>query len=699
MAELEKKIDALTASLQAQKGGVHDDGAAYVPSNRPPSEVSSYDQSPQSHYRADERLLGTSGHYKQSSPNAYIHHRPPSPEASVRKRRRIDDDTIMTGAGDAVLTSSSEQTPAQAMANFYNERRPLVFDHSDINKKIDDIIDNKTAERLFNRYVHHVSPSFPAVPIPPSTSAKTIRETKPILFLAIISSTSYGASLTPDLQHALNQELREVFADCMWKQGEKCLEIIQALQVASLWYRPPANWEQHNFYQMVHMSAIMSLDIGLGKRVNSKRKWFGKELPIQRMPSLNGAEARRAWLVCYFLCISITMILRRPILIRYNEYMRECMEYLETAPDALPSDKVLCQHIRLAHISEEVAVQFQMDDPSASISIADAKVTYGMKHFERDLAEQTAKNMQDPAIQQAGHVTNLYIHEIALHYNHNIEDFKAPFTEETFKSAASQAISGPTHVDALAACQAAIHDILDSFLACDFEVVYALPVIFCKFQHVFASIIPNHKLTFLAVRAVYAAVVLIKLYVAATAPGEMSSVIKKEDLHVHDYLTRLLSVFNGVVERDSQSPHAKFVLVVQRMNERYLKMMREENEAAQSEQAPRHVKAEVPQPAQGLHLLSEVAMGGAPNSGSHVASVQGPQGQSATAGWYPAVDMEAAAVDPMYQYGGQLAGLNNFDFTFGGMGLDDGGISGLFLGDGLWNFADPNAGLYPGWNA
>lgn len=483
VAELEKKIDALTASLQSQRGSVPDEALGYMSHGRPPSEVSSYDQSPQSHYRTDERLLGSSNHHKQSSPHTYIHPRHPSPEGRVPKRRRLDDDAIMAGAGDAVTSSSSEQTPAQAaLANFYNERRPLVFDHSDINRRIDEIVDTRTAERLFNRYVNHVSPSFPAIPFPPGTSAKTIRETKPILFLAIISSTSYGASLAPELQHALNRELREVFADCMWKQGEKSLEIIQALQVASLWYRPPANWEQHNFYQMVHMSAIMSLDIGLGKRTNSsKRKWFyQKELPFHRVPNLSGAEARRAWLVTYFLCISITMILRRPILIRYNEYMRECVEYLEAAPDALPSDKVLCQHIRLAHIAEEVAVQFQMDDPSANISISDAKVTYAMRHFERDLAEQMAKNIQDPAIQQAGHVMNLYIHEIALHYNHNIEDFKAPFTEETFKSAASQAISGPTHVDALGACQAAIQDILDSFLACDFEVVYALPVIFCK---------------------------------------------------------------------------------------------------------------------------------------------------------------------------------------------------------------------------
>ena len=65
--------------------------------------------------------------------------------------------------------------------------------------------------------------------------------------------------------------------------------------------------------------------------------------------------------------------------------MAECTEALETAPDALPSDRLFCQWVKSQHIAEDVGVQFSMDDPFASVTIADQKVQYALKGFEMDL--------------------------------------------------------------------------------------------------------------------------------------------------------------------------------------------------------------------------------------------------------------------------------------------------------------------------
>jgi hypothetical protein len=176
----------------------------------------------------------------------------------------------------------------------------------------------------------------------------------------------------------------------------------------------------------------------------------------------------------------IAMILRRPILLRFNDFVRECLEMLESSPDALPSDKVLCQHVRLARISEEIAIQFAMDDPSVNLTINDGKVTYGIKHHEKDLADLRARNESSPSIQLSSHVTNLYVHEIALHSQSNVDDFKAPFTEETFRAAVSQVVLGPSHVDALIECQNSCRNVIETFLSIDLEVMFYLPVIFCK---------------------------------------------------------------------------------------------------------------------------------------------------------------------------------------------------------------------------
>jgi len=305
-------------------------------------------------------------------------------ESSDEEVQTIRRELLMNHAGSAI-------------PNNYNERKPIIFDHSDIDGKISAIIDHGTAQRLFDHYVNHIVPNFPAVPFPPGTKAQTVRETKPILFLAILASLCFGVGVPAEKQQALARELREVFAESMWKQGEKSLELIQALQVATLWYRPPSNFEQHMFYQMVHMSAIMAIDIGLGKRQSQmKRKWFGSDPPFRALNKVTeSVEARRAWLVSYFLCISITMVLRRPVLLRFNDYMRECIEFLETSPDALPSDRMLVQHVKLARIAEEIAIQFSMDDPNENLTITDGKVTYGIKHFEKDLREQVRRDSPD----------------------------------------------------------------------------------------------------------------------------------------------------------------------------------------------------------------------------------------------------------------------------------------------------------------
>ena len=466
VAELERKVDALTQRLAEQGATPMDEGLRRSSARS----VSPYQTSSQ-HYPTKQRTL-VEGY------------------TSPGKRRRIDP-TLSHGADTSeerrgrtsVPSVKSEREQSNGgITGIYNETKAPVFDHSDIDQRISQIIDSATAERIFDRYVNQFVPRFPAVAFPPGTKAKAVRKTKPILFLAILSSTCFGASVPIHTQDKLGEEFRDVISDSVWKKGEKSLEIIQSLHVATLWYRPPSNFDQHMFYQWVHFSAFMAIDIGIGKRLPpSKRRLF--EQPWARAINLANPESavvRRVWVTCYFLCTSISMILRRPILFRFTQYTRECLEYLESAEDALPTDKLLCQHVRLAHIAEDIAVQFALDDPAVNLSISDGTVTYGIKHLEKDLTEVVEKHVTDHTLKLSEHITSLYLHEIALHSQSNVEDFKAPFTEESFRTTAGQAVLGLHHVEALTACKSACRNILDTFLSYEQDTVYILPVIFCR---------------------------------------------------------------------------------------------------------------------------------------------------------------------------------------------------------------------------
>lgn len=295
VAELERKIDALTATL-AQR-----DGKAPDSYNHLKRESGSYESSP---------ILSRAGDYASSERSGK---RPRLEKVDWSRRRlpALDTDQIQpytNGRNEPTMAGSADNPAMQSTptgGSIYNQMGPIIYDHSDLEKKLDAIISKDDAERLFNRYVNEVVPHFPAVPFVPGTSAAEIRKDKPILFLAILSGTSYGAHVPDETQKALERELRNVFAECMWKNGERNLQLVQALQVAALWYRPPKNFQQHMFYQMVHMATITAIDIGIGRRASVwSKKYSSKEFrAAANIPDPEHVDSRRAWLVNYYLCV------------------------------------------------------------------------------------------------------------------------------------------------------------------------------------------------------------------------------------------------------------------------------------------------------------------------------------------------------------------------------------------------------------
>ncbi|KAF2469107.1 uncharacterized protein BDR25DRAFT_51123 [Lindgomyces ingoldianus] len=688
VAELERKIDALTATLHAQKGGPATEGSSSL------AGIQQYDPAPGGFppHPRDEGTYGVGmirhewSHLpsrSQDAPPGYgpaQTHRGPDP-----KRRRLGD-----GGGhptipedmDAIHRDLAEH-PEMKRTN----KKGIQADHSYINALIDSLMTSNTAERIFNRYVQEICPHFPAVPLSPGITAREVRDKKPLLFLAILAGSSHGSAeqLVPqDVQRELTKLLKDQFADIIWRNGEKSLEIVQALQLGVLWYRPPMHYEQHNFYMMVNCAAVMALDLGLGRPAtpNVMKLAVG---PFRRChPNASSIEARRTFLVCYYLCMSITMVLRRPILLRWTKYMEESVNILETSTEALPSDKILLQHIKMAHIGENISVQFCMDDPSVEVSISEPKVIYALKIFENELQQLRDQDAQmdqvDPALRLAEHVTNLYVHEIALHHNQSVADFQPPFPSESFASGVTKKDAiGPAHISALGECLTATHGILDTILSVPFDILLTLPVIFC-------------------VRAIYAIVCLMKMWVSVTSAGEVGTIIKKEHLGIESYTEKLVNMFNAIVSRDAQSPHGKFYFVAKRLQERFAQIkegtqkidtteIRDEqrrSESKPSNKRPRQSSAnQTP-----LHLLSEVAMGSSastPSTQSQPAAIQPPQ-QSMPQGWYsnPAMgpqQPEMMAIPP--------AGFDpNFDFTQFDLSMgSDADLSALFIPDSmLWNF-------------
>jgi hypothetical protein len=149
-------------------------------------------------------------------------------------------------------------------------------------------------------------------------------------------------------------------------------------------------------------------------------------------------------------------------------------------------------------------------------------------------------------LKMSDHVVNLYMHEVALHVDHNVEEFKPPFTEDTLRGASDteQVSLTAAHVGALSVCLQSVDGIFETFLQLDIETVRCLPVI-------------NF------VRIAYAVVVLIKMYFAAVTPkSELGKVIDKNNMKVEQYLDGLVNIFSASAADKKSRPSHKFLMVL-----------------------------------------------------------------------------------------------------------------------------------------
>ncbi|KAI9796185.1 MAG: hypothetical protein M1833_006436 [Piccolia ochrophora] len=603
VAELEKKIDALTASLHATQSGAEqrdseseatppNDRAMKTPYQRQTQNIKTFTP-PNPTAISQDVMSGapwptTTENMATRSPEQTSKPALRAPNAVTGLKRRHSEENgeqqwssrgASESTGFAPVAASSEGTPSQkeentptnypflmpkrsrsTAASASTDRAPPSVQNSSSSYEYADVIDRRIlsselAASFFDRYINDMATHFPAVVFAPGTTAAEIRKTRPILFLAILSVGS-GASRA-DLQRTLTNELMKVLADRIICTGDKSLELIQALHVATLWYWPPDHMEELKFYQLIHIAAVMALDIGLGKKNRSFKQrnpvasvWRAEHsLRRNPLPYPESVESRRTWLSCYFLSAGCAQSLRRPNLIRWSSHMQECIDVLESSPDALQSDKILCQWVRLQRIVEEVSIQFSMDDPSARIGgISDLKIQYALKGFERQLEDwnsQLPKELETQSLRLSAHVTNLYMHEVAMHVDHNIDDFRPPFTEDHLKNSQNTTdLLTPAHIGALSSCLDSVHGIFNTFLSNDVEYVRTLPI-------------------FNFVRIAYAVVVLTKMYFAVTAPNsELGKVISKDDLRIERYLDGLLEKYRAVAEDDKCRAASKFLMVL-----------------------------------------------------------------------------------------------------------------------------------------
>lgn len=286
VTELERKIDALTATLQASQSS----GSNAAPLGRLSE---SHDDLPSSSRRWLKDDFNVAG-------NKRNHH-----GLLVSQYSRQDSASVE----QIQPQSSSHSMSTQWRGSFAGGTTPpRPGSRNDFIDVIDrGVVDLESAQAAFTRYVTQMADEMPMVVFPPGTKMGDVRRDKPALFLAIIA-VSIGPFKKP-AQVPLLSEFYHLIADRIVVKGEKSLELVQSLLVATIWYMPPDNLDELKFYQLIHMAIVTAMDLGLNRRSSGDLKPLVqlRNIIAKRHAGasleLNGPEARRTWVGCYFLGI------------------------------------------------------------------------------------------------------------------------------------------------------------------------------------------------------------------------------------------------------------------------------------------------------------------------------------------------------------------------------------------------------------
>ncbi|KAG5973040.1 hypothetical protein E4U55_000681 [Claviceps digitariae] len=429
--------------------------------------------------------------------------------------------------------------------------RPLPsIENKQLDIKIDSLISRDVAQKVFRHYVDSFVPKCPMVIFAPGTTLDYLRETRPLLFLSILSVASNDFCPVNQQNELVSESKRALFERAIVR-GEQSLELVQALQVALMWYRAPDDHKPVSLTQQTHIMIAMAFDLGLDQ--------VDLTQPVDRggQEAWDRAEAQRAWLACFLLSTSISLVLRRSTMMSWSSDMDAYLQDLQRARVS-PSDGFFCELVRIEQLYHTMDQQLFLSDRHQSASVRDPSTVRMVHDFRSRLNSWRSccdlNWLQGALLDFSKFSGLLYAHEPVMHINRNIDEFQAPFTYKSLKTCTSLS----EHIDTpqrlmLREIVTASHGLLNCFLGIPLVDMLSLS------PHIYGG------------RVIYSLVLLCKLYKSLTtiSARAMTDFLLVEDLHLGQYLDRVAVVARDLLTLDTGSILSRSFSIVEQLRKWY----------------------------------------------------------------------------------------------------------------------------------
>ncbi|KAG7195740.1 uncharacterized protein KQ657_002123 [Scheffersomyces spartinae] len=264
--------------------------------------------------------------------------------------------------------------------------------------------------------------SYPMVDIPENMDCEDLRARYPIFFNAMMSvSNALYQSDYNDLVRSMqldNEATKTVALESIVK-GTKSQELVKSLLLLCLWYNSAELFRQRRYHLLNGICVTLFHDLGAtGKPQYS----FKNDLATMSMSFAQDAsiEYRGLILIVYVTTVSISLILRRNISVKWTSYVEDCCAHLEDSGNPRYTRTALMA--RLCRELDRIHHSIHQCDSAASSS---STIKFLNTEFENNLRSILRRiGPKDHILLSYYYTIEAYLHEPKLKEIFNTTDIK-----------------------------------------------------------------------------------------------------------------------------------------------------------------------------------------------------------------------------------------------------------------------------------
>lgn len=418
------------------------------------------------------------------------------PAAPRLQRDRINElEAQIQGLRRSLREQNSSTTPSRSPGSLLENYGDVVLSFLDAR-----IPPSKQQELLYF-FADHAGAVWPVVRLP--LGLNDLRSKCPVLLLSVLvySVTQEVQGTVLETHDELVRETMHMLGEEVIARGQRSLELVQALLVATFWNKSTRKGQQGSCYHLVQLAADMAIDLAIaGPSLQPSPVSF---FSMHEDPT--SFEARRTWLACFVALSTSSISTRRPIAVPWNSHHQDCLLHLENTGDV--SDVLLCQIVRITQLIDEISSHLYLCQSDIFVDGNDygtyARVESLKLRVDAWAVQMPPSLASNSMLKVWRHVAMIHVYELVLHTPTNKSSFAAPFIpgRVCVKDYPKPTNIIPPLATALEAIVQHCHAVIDTVTEMEPALVLSLPT-FC-----------------FAPTVLYSLFVLVNLLVASTDPA------------------------------------------------------------------------------------------------------------------------------------------------------------------------------------